>query len=41
VAQHNEPIPLETVLADFGLTMTDWQKMGEMRLINVSEVPTT
>ena len=30
--KHNEPVPLETVLADFGLTMTDWEKMGETPL---------
>lgn len=26
--KHNDPIPLESVLADFGLTVTDWEKMG-------------
>jgi len=25
--KHNEPIPHEHVLADFGLTMDDWEKM--------------
>lgn len=27
--KHNEPIPHEEVLAEFGLTMTDWEKMGQ------------
>jgi hypothetical protein len=26
--KHNEPIPHEEVLAEFGLTMTDWENMG-------------
>src|SRR5580704_6697893 len=26
---HNEPIPLESVLADLGLTMDDWERMGK------------
>jgi len=26
--QHNQPIPHEEVLAEFGLTMDDWDKMG-------------
>jgi hypothetical protein len=28
-SKHHDPIPLETVLADFGLNMADWNKMGE------------
>ena len=27
--RHNEPIPHEQVLAEFGLTTTDWEKMAE------------
>jgi hypothetical protein len=27
--KHNDSIPLEAVLADFGLSMTDWEKMGQ------------
>lgn len=27
--KHNEPIPHEEVLAEFGLTMADWEKMGQ------------
>jgi hypothetical protein len=27
--KHNQPIPYEEVLAEFGLTMADWEKMGE------------
>jgi hypothetical protein len=27
--RHNEPIPHEQVLAEFGLTMADWEKMAE------------
>lgn len=30
--KHNQPIPLETVLADFGLTMSDWDDMGQTPL---------
>jgi hypothetical protein len=26
--EHNQPIAHEEVLADFGLTMADWEKMG-------------
>jgi hypothetical protein len=26
--KHNPPIPHEEVLAEFGLTMADWDKMG-------------
>jgi hypothetical protein len=26
---HNQPIPHEAVLRDFGLTMADWEKMGQ------------
>jgi hypothetical protein len=26
--KHNQPIPHEEVLAEFGLTMDDWEKMG-------------
>jgi hypothetical protein len=27
--KHNQPISHEEVLAEFGLTMADWDKMGE------------
>jgi hypothetical protein len=27
-SQHNDPIPHEQVLAEFGLSMTDWEKMS-------------
>jgi hypothetical protein len=27
--KHHEPIPLETVLADFGLTLSDWEQMAK------------
>jgi len=27
--KHNQPIPHEEVLAEFGLTLADWEKMGE------------
>ena len=27
-SKHHEPIPHEQVLAEFGLTMADWEKMG-------------
>jgi len=27
--KHHAPIPLEAVLADFGLNMADWEKMGQ------------
>ena len=27
--KHNQPIPHEEVLAGFGLTMADWDKMGK------------
>ena len=29
--KHNQPIPHEEVLAEFGLTMADWEKMGRER----------
>ena len=28
-SRHNDPIPLEAVLAGFGLNMADWDKMGQ------------
>ena len=30
--KHNQPIPHEEVLAEFGLTMADWDKMGQEQL---------
>jgi hypothetical protein len=30
--KHNEPIPLENVLADLGLTMDDWETMSRTPL---------
>ena len=30
--KHNEPIPLENVLSDFGLTLADWEVMGKTPL---------
>ena len=29
--KHNPPIPHEEVLAEFGLTVADWEKMGQER----------
>jgi len=29
---HNQPIPHEEVLAEFGLTMADWEEMGQEAL---------
>jgi hypothetical protein len=31
-SKHNEPIPLETVLTDLGLTMADWETMAKTPL---------
>ena len=31
-SKHNQPIPMEEVLADFGLTMTDWEAMARTPL---------
>ncbi|MFN7921813.1 MAG: hypothetical protein U0Q16_17060 [Bryobacteraceae bacterium] len=28
-SKHNQPIPMEAVLADFGLTMADWENMAK------------
>ena len=28
-SKHNAPVPLESVLADFGLTIADWDSMGK------------
>jgi hypothetical protein len=30
--KHNEPIPLEEVLADLNLTIEDWERMGKTPL---------
>lgn len=30
--EHSETVPLEDVLADFGLTIEDWEKMGKTPL---------
>ena len=27
--KHNQPIPHEEVLAEFGLTLADWERMGQ------------
>jgi hypothetical protein len=27
--RHNQPIPHEEILAEFGLTVADWEKMGK------------
>lgn len=27
--ERNRPLPLETVLADFGLNLSDWEQMGK------------
>ncbi len=32
--KHNTPIPLEDVLADYGLTMSDWEVMGRSSLFS-------
>ena len=31
-SKHNKPIPMEEVLADFGLTMADWDSMANTPL---------
>jgi hypothetical protein len=31
--KHNEPIPLESVLADFGFNTADWDEMGKTPVI--------
>jgi hypothetical protein len=31
-SKHNQPIPMEEVLADFGLTMADWETMAKTPL---------
>jgi|SRR5580692_3429255 hypothetical protein len=36
--KHNEPISLEEVLADLGLTMEDWEKMGKTPLPHPTSV---
>jgi hypothetical protein len=38
-SQHNTPIALETVLADFGLTMTDWGTMAKTPLAEENSNP--
>jgi len=30
--KHNQPIPHEEVLAEFGLTMADWERIGQEKL---------
>jgi hypothetical protein len=35
--KHNQPIAHEEVLAEFGLTMADWEKMGREPLLD--EIP--
>lgn len=36
-SKHNDPIPLEQVLADVGLTMADWETMAKTPLPDDSE----
>lgn len=31
-SRHNQPIPMEEVLADFGLTLNDWETMAKTPL---------
>ena len=38
-SKHNPPIALETVLADFGLTMTDWETMAKTPLAEENSKP--
>jgi hypothetical protein len=38
-SKHNTPIALETVLADFGLTMTDWEAMPKTPLAEENSEP--
>ena len=35
--RHHDGVPLETVLADFGLTMADWEVMGRTPLPATSD----
>ncbi len=35
--EKNEPIPLEAVLADFGLKLSDWEEMGKSSPPNRTE----
>lgn len=37
--KHNQPVPLENVLADFGLTMTDWETMAKTPLPEENGTP--
>jgi hypothetical protein len=37
--KHNKPIPLEDVLADFGLTLTDWETMAKTPLLEENGKP--
>jgi hypothetical protein len=38
-SKHNQPIPMEEVLADFGLTMTDWETMSKTPLDEALNYP--
>ena len=38
-SKHHTPIPLENVLADFGLTMADWETMGQTPLAEENSKP--
>ena len=38
-SKHNQPIPMEEVLADFGLTMTDWETMAKTPLDEALNYP--
>jgi hypothetical protein len=35
--EHNQPIPHEEVLAEFGLTMADWQQMTQEPLLDETQ----
>lgn len=37
--KHNEPIPMEEVLADFGLTLADWETMAKTPLAEENGQP--
>ncbi len=37
--QHNQPIPHEEVLAESGLTMADWDKLGQPIFLSTRKPP--
>jgi hypothetical protein len=37
--KHHDPVPMETVLAEFGLSMADWETMAKTPMPEKNDAP--